>query len=494
MPVANAADKPLVAVAGASGFVGSHLRAHLKDDYRFRALTRSASVAELNSDASHTQWRRCDLYSLPKVTEALSGCDYGIYLVHSMAPSSRLVQGTFEDTDLLLADNFIRAAELAGLKHVIYLSGLIPEADEDLSPHLRSRLEVETVLRSRSVKVTVLRAGLIFGPGGSSFSLLINLVRRLPVMLLPAWVRSKTHSIDIENICQAFQLCLEDSELSGATYDLGGHQAMTYREMIETTARLLGKSAHFINFPFNCFGLSKHWVAVFGSVPPALVGPLQESLQHDLQARPNALTDRLKGRFVSFEDSFHKSVDASGQPKPNPRKVTQASDRRHIKQARRVRSVQRMPLPTSWDAQRIATTYGEWLSDKFAGLINATKDEAGIVRFMMLGQRLVLLELTPTPYSLGSRRRCAFYITGGVLSRNVDPPGRLEFRLFPEQSCMIASIHGFAPTLPWWIYANTQAKLHLRVMRSFAKYLRTQSKQSISMLQKPERIESGSKD
>jgi uncharacterized protein YbjT (DUF2867 family) len=121
-----------------------------------------------------------------------------------MAPSSRLVQGNFEDTDLLLADNFIRAAESAGLKHVIYLSGLIPEGDEQLSPHLRSRLEVESVLRSRSVKVTVLRAGLIFGPGGSSFSMLINLVRRLPVMLLPAWVRSTTHSIDIENVCQAF--------------------------------------------------------------------------------------------------------------------------------------------------------------------------------------------------------------------------------------------------------------------------------------------------
>jgi hypothetical protein len=257
------------------------------------------------------------------------------------------------------------------------------------------------------------------------------------------------------------------------------------------SAKLLGKSAHFINFPFNCFGLSKHWVAVFGSVPPALVGPLQESLQHDLQARPNALTDRLEGRFVSFEDSFNKSVDASGQPKPNPRKMTQASDRRHIKQARRVRSVQRMPLPVNWDAQRIATTYGEWLSGKYAGLINAEKDEAGIVRFTILGQRLVLLELTPTPYSLGSRRRCAFYITGGVLSRNVDPPGRLEFRLFPEQSCMIASIHGFAPTLPWWIYANTQARLHLHVMRSFARYLRAQSTQSTRM---PETAESISKD
>lgn len=467
----DAPDKPLVAIAGASGFVGSHLRGHLERDFCFRALTRSAATAELNPDASCTEWRCCDLYSLPRVTEALAGCDYGIYLVHSMAPSSRLVQGSFEDTDLLLADNFIRAAEAAGLKHVIYLSGLIPQTNEPLSPHLRSRQEVENVLRSRSVQVTVLRAGLIFGPGGSSFSMLINLVRRLPVMLLPAWVGSQTHSIDIENICQGFELCLKEPDLAGQTYDMGGHQPMTYREMIRKTAALLGKSAHFVNFPFNCFGLSKHWVALFGSVPPALVGPLQESLQHDLQARPNALTDRLADRIISFEESFRKSVDRSGQPKPNPRRETNRSDRKQIKQARRVRSVQRMPLPPGWDAQRIAGEYGEWLSRRFGGLIQARKDAEGVLRFTVLGARIVLLELTPTPYSLGSARRCAFYISGGLLSRRVDPPGRLEFRLFPELDCLIASIHGFAPTLPWWIYAHSQAKLHLRVMRSFARHL-----------------------
>lgn len=472
MPTIENSSKPLVAVAGASGFVGSHLRGFLQNDYRFRALTRSASIAEQNSDASNTEWRRCDLYSLPKVSEALEGCDYGIYLVHSMAPSSRLVQGNFEDTDLLLADNFIRAAEAAGLKHVIYLSGLLPHADESLSPHLRSRLEVENVLRSRSVKVTVLRAGLIFGPGGSSFSLLINLVRRLPIMLLPAWVGSKTHSIDIENVCQAFELCLKEPDLAGATYDLGGHEPMTYREMIRQTSELLGKKAHFVNFPFNCFGLSKHWVSVFGSVPPALVGPLQESLQHDLEARPNELTRHLEDRFVSFEDSFRKSVDSAGLPRPNPRSATQVSDRKLIKQARRVRSVQRMPLPPNWTAQEVAMEYGKWLSRRFGGLIDASRDEAGLVRFSILGGRCALLELTPTPYSSGSKRRCAFYISGGVLSREVNPPGRLEFRLFPEQACLIASIHGFAPILPWWIYANTQARLHLRVMRAFARHLK----------------------
>jgi hypothetical protein len=79
--------------------------------------------------------------------------------------------------------------------------------------------------------------------------------------------------------------------------------------------------------------------------------------------------------------------------------------------------------------------------------------------------------LSPTPYSIGNRKRCAFYISGGLLSRKVDPAGRLEFRLFPELKCLVASIHGFAPTLPWWLYANTQARIHLHVMMAFSKHL-----------------------
>ena len=110
----DSVNKPLVALAGASGFVGTHLRLRLAEGYRFRALTRSPNIMELHGAESATQWQYCDLYSLPQVSEALQGCEIGIYLVHSMAPSSRLTQADFEDTDLLLADNFIRAAEAAG--------------------------------------------------------------------------------------------------------------------------------------------------------------------------------------------------------------------------------------------------------------------------------------------------------------------------------------------------------------------------------------------
>lgn len=330
---------------------------------------------------------------------------------------------------------------------------------------------MEDTLRSRSIPVTVLRAGLIFGPGGSSFSMLVNLVRRLPLMILPAWVDTNTHSIDIDNVCKAFRLCLTDHSLRGDIFDLGGHEPMTYRQMILKTSQLMGRRSRTMNLPFNFFKISRRWIALFSGVPTALVGPLIESLKYELRAQPNRLLEAMSGEMISFDDSFRKAVDSSGQPLPNPRRQTQIADKQLIKKARRVRSVQRMPLPQGWDAKQVAAEYGQWLTRRFGGLIHAEQGEGGVVRFFALRRWITLLELTPTPFSLNDQHRCAFYISGGLLSRDVDPPGRFEFRLFAERSCLIASIHGFSPTLPWWFYASTQAVVHLRVMRAFARHL-----------------------
>ena len=464
-------EKPLIAVAGASGFVGTHLRRKLSNSFQFRALTRSKFIAKGSPDKHSTQWHQCDLYSLPKVTEALKGCKYGIYLVHSMAPNSRLMQGNFEDLDLLLADNFIRAAEDAGLEHVIYLSGLMPDEPVDTySPHLKSRYEVESVLKSRSVKVTVLRAGIIFGPGGSSFSIIVNLVRRLPFMIFPAWTQSLTQSIDINDICRAFNACLKNPDFSGQTYDLGGHEPMHYVAMVRKVSEQLNKQFASISIPFNFFYFSKHWLSLLGGVPLSLVGPLQQSLTHDLSPKKNVLSEYLREGLTSFEDSFTLSVNTDGSPKPNPRSSTQKLDTRDLQQQRRVRSVQRMPLPLSWNSQQVAREYSEWLTRKFAGIIRAKISDDGKIRFYLFG-KLLLLELTQTPYSLSNLKRCAFYISGGLLVKDVEPKGRFEFRLFPENNCLIAAIHGYAPILPWWIYSFTQALLHLRVMRSFSRHL-----------------------
>ena len=463
--------KPLVAIAGASGFVGTFLRSELADRFRFRGLTRSPTVADRGEEEDGTHWRHCDLFSLPRVAEALEGCDHAIYLVHSMSPSSRLVQGSFEDLDLLLADNFVRAAETAGVRRIAYLGGLLPRDERRLSPHLRSRLEVEHVLRSRSVSVAALRAGLVFGPGGSSFTMLIRLVRRLPVMVLPRWVRSRTHSIDILDVCRAFRLALSRPEYADGVFDLGGHEPMTYRELIFRTAALLDRPVKAVNFPRNAFALSERWVSWFGGVPSELVGPLLESLEHDLEARPNPLLEEILPEAIPFEESLRKAVDAGGRPLPNPRREVRRRDRPKIRRARLVRSVQRMPLPPDWDAAKVAEEYGDWLTRRFWGMISVRREEGGALRFEATGLRLLLLRLEPTPFSVGESRRRAYYIRGGLLSRSPDPPGRFEFRLFPEKGFLVAAIHGYEPRLPWWVYARSQALVHLWVMRRFGRWL-----------------------
>jgi uncharacterized protein YbjT (DUF2867 family) len=446
----------------------------LSERYDWIGLTRSKALEQMSSPAHNTEWKRCDLFSLPQVREAMSGADYGIYMVHSMLPSSRLVQGNFRDMDLLLADNFIRAAEEAGIKRVIYL--VIPSGvkQDKLSPHLASRLEVEQVLRSRDLPVTVLRAGLIFGPGGSSAQMLLNLTRRLPMMIFPQWTRNTTQSTDISDVVRAIQLVLEDEAYTG-TYDLGGHPAMSYGDMIRRTSGIIGRPTVSINVPFNWFRLSRRWVSLFGSTSANLVNPLLESLRHSISAKPNPLMDQLIPDAVSFEDSVRSAIDDGGKPKPNPRQSTQHIDNAHIQQAKRVRSIQRMPLPQGWSAPRLSKRYSRWISRFTFGIIRERRDEKGILRLSFVRRKWVLLELTPTPFSVDCAYRRAYYITGGMLARDIEPPGRFELRVFPDLNCLIAAIHGFRPRLPWFLYSLSQALIHLGVMKAFARHLRKQT-------------------
>ncbi|MFT6054138.1 MAG: hypothetical protein ACJASP_001023, partial [Roseivirga sp.] len=191
--------KPTLVIAGASGFIGRWFINQYADKYNIRALSR-AEVAP--GQETNVQWEKVNLYSLSSTTKALEGADYALYLVHSMAPSSRLNQGTFEDTDLLLADNFARAAEIQNLKQIVFIGGILPKDSSKFSTHLRSRFETEQTLKSRNTPLTAIRAGIIIGPGGSSFDIVQKLTKRLPVMACPEWCKSPSQPIGIQNMLQ----------------------------------------------------------------------------------------------------------------------------------------------------------------------------------------------------------------------------------------------------------------------------------------------------
>ena len=139
-----------------------------------------------------------------------------------MSASTRLNQGSFEDMDLILADNFSRAAEIAGIKQIIYLGGLIPdEPEEQLSRHLMSRLEVEKTLGSRTAKLTAIRASIIVGPGGSSFDMIKNLVQKLPILMCPKWTNSLTQPISLRDTLDIINFCIGNSTVYNQVFEIG---------------------------------------------------------------------------------------------------------------------------------------------------------------------------------------------------------------------------------------------------------------------------------
>lgn len=151
-------NRPVVALTGARGYIGQNLLKKIEKKADVIALSRNGDQYE---DTEHVKWRSCDLHSMVDAEKALEGADIAVYLVHSMMPSAKLTQGSFEDLDVILADNFAQAAKKQNVKRIVYLSGIIPKDNEPLSRHLRSRLEVENVLRAYGTPVTAIRAGLM---------------------------------------------------------------------------------------------------------------------------------------------------------------------------------------------------------------------------------------------------------------------------------------------------------------------------------------------
>ncbi len=463
------AERPTVAIAGATGFVGQALRRTLVRDYEVIGLTRSPTRAGMPDDDG-VRWRHCDLFSISGVETALQGVDFAFYLVHSMMPSARLTQASFVDLDLLLADNFARAAEANGVKQVLYVGGILPE-NEKPSAHLQSRHEVELTLAARGTPVTGLRAGLIVGPGGSSFAMLVNLVRRLPAMLLPAWTRGASSPIAIEDVLRAAEYTLGRNDTFGRTFDIGGPEVMTYQEMLERTSSFLGLQRPMIAVPLVSPGLSNRWVTMVTGASSELVGPLIESLRYSLTPDDNPVNRWLQPKALSFETALEHSLKPDKSLAPNPRRTIRPGDDKKLKSKKTVRSVQRLPLPAGRDARWVAHEYMRWLPSFVWPFLVCQVDDQRVVRFKLRFTPIVLLELTYAP-ERSSEDRQLFRITGGILARvDTDAHGRLEFREVLSRSAILAAIHDFRPALPWYVYSVTQAVVHLWVMKSFGRHL-----------------------
>jgi nucleoside-diphosphate-sugar epimerase len=456
--------KSIVALSGASGFVGRALAATLRPRYFVRGLGRG-STAPVSTDLD--AWSQTDLFNLRQAERALEGAEIAIYLVHSMMPAARLTQARFEDLDLLCADNFGRAAAKSGVKQIVYLSGLLPE-DGVLSPHLRSRQEVAEALSRYGTPVTTLRAGLVLGGGGSSFEMLVRLVERLPALVCPAWTQTRTQPVYVDDVVRLLAFATGNAACLGETYDVGAPEVLTYRQLLELTALLLGVKRMMIPVPFFSPSLSRLWVSTVTGASSQLVGPLVESLKHEMIARDSRLAEMAGVAMTSVRAALEKALCERKRVPVTGNELRSPVDARRAK-ASLVRSVQRMTLPGTRDAAWAAVEYTQWLPHAFFGLLKVDVDAQRTCRFRLAFMTTPLLVLTHVA-DRSTPDRQLFYVTGGLLSL-VKQRGRFELREVKGSRTLITAIHDFGPRLPWYVYRYTQAPFHAWVMSAFRKHL-----------------------
>ena len=282
----------MILVTGATGYVGSQLVDEL--------LKRGESVRTLSRrGAGKGDARKGDVLSGQGLPEALAGVDVAYYLVHSMGSG-----GDFAAKDREAAVNFAVAAEDAGVGRVVYLGGLGAEDSE----HLQSRHEVANLLRARlGSKVVYVRAAMIVGPGSASYDILEHLIKRLPVMIVPKWLDTKTQPIALSDVIKTLADLARVDDAPDEV-QLGGADVLSYREMMARAAPLMGRRPPtVIRVPVLTPRLSSYWVALVTPVPFGLIKPLVDGLGAEMLVEhppPPGLNDDP----LSFDDAVREAL------------------------------------------------------------------------------------------------------------------------------------------------------------------------------------------
>lgn len=296
-------EKAPILVTGATGYVGGRLAPMLLErGWRVRAVARSLEKLACRPWASHPRCElaRADVLDLKSLCAALEGCRIAYYLVHSMGSAGQ----HFAEADLESARTFAKACAEAGVERIIYLGGLGNDSDQ-LSHHLRSRLETAKALASGPVPVTYLRAAAILGAGSASYEILRSLVERLPVMLTPRWVRTKCQPISVRNVLEYLVGCLEHPETTGQTYDIGGPDILTYEDLFQLYAEVAGlRRRIIIPVPLMSPGLSKFWVRLVTPVAPSVASPLIEGLRNEVICQDNRIREIIPLKLQSCRETF----------------------------------------------------------------------------------------------------------------------------------------------------------------------------------------------
>ncbi len=293
---------PTLLLTGATGFVGGELLRALRDQVQMRLLVRDPSGMDLPNVV------QADLSDRNSLEAALEGMEEAYYLVHSMEPGAT---GGFAEADRDAATNFAAVASSCGLRRTIYMGGVVDEEGE--SEHLDSRREVEQILAEAAPELVVLRASMIVGAASGSFRSLVQLVDRMPVLLLPNWRDRRSQPVAIEDVVSAL---IAARDVEPGVYNVAGPDEISFERMTEVVAELLGQRHRSIPMPFSNSKLEGAAASVVADADSELLQPLMAGLHSNLIVTDNSLAKVFGVEPTSFEDAARAAIMAMEEVEP----------------------------------------------------------------------------------------------------------------------------------------------------------------------------------
>jgi len=304
-------EKKRVLLTGATGFVGRALLPRLLErGWVVRAVTRHRRPAEQLSEAERqVEWVEGSVDDRASDVQFLRDVDVALYLVHAMSEGA-----DFEAREQREARTFAEAAGQAGVGHIVYLGGVAPAGPP--SSHLRSRLRVGEILRTGAVPAIELRASMIIGQGSLSWLIVRDLAARLPVMVLPAWLNSRTQPVALDDVLTALVAAVARPLSQSASFDLPGPAVLTGRQILEEAARQMQlPPPRAVEVPLLSPSLSSHWVRLVTRANWAVARELIEGLQTDLLARDDAFWREIDHpQRVPFGEAVRRAMESDPEP------------------------------------------------------------------------------------------------------------------------------------------------------------------------------------
>ena len=289
-----------ILLTGATGYIGKRLLpVLLENGHEVICCVRDKGRFSLPEDhVNQITVIEADFLNPATLTEIPEDIDGAYYLIHSMSSDSK----DFAQLEDLSAENFRNRMNQTQVKHVVYLSGIIN--DQTLSKHLASRKNVEDLLATGKYKFTTLRAGIIIGSGSASFEIIRDLVEKLPVMITPKWLQTKSQPIGVRDVITMLEKVLFNEKTYHTSFDIGGPDVLTYRQMLLQYAEIRNLKRFIITLPVLTPRISSYWLYFVTSTTFSLAVKLVDSMTVEVICRDNRLAKILNMNPMSYHDAI----------------------------------------------------------------------------------------------------------------------------------------------------------------------------------------------